>query len=123
MSAVRKRNLFGFGRRKVTKRACTPKTEGTLGQAYKAAYDAGYRTSDTGTFNDWLSGAGYSEHGAPVRKRLRKEFERGFDARVTEDERAAKERAKPAPYEGHTSYKKYAKAKGGTPKSFGSGGG
>lgn len=61
----------------------------TIGQAVRAARQAGERSGDTGLFDSWLESQGLSGRGDTLKRRLRAEYEQGFEQALQKDKSGA----------------------------------
>lgn len=75
---VRRKNLFGFGKK--TSSGCATKSSMTIGAAKRAAFSEGRKTGDSKAFKDWLCKRGLQDRGNVTVKTLEKEFQRGVHA-------------------------------------------
>lgn len=80
---ARKPNLWPFSSRKTAPKRKTARSSMTVAQATSAAFKAGKETGDTGLFRQWLEFAGLSGRGNVLTARLRKEYERGFESKMS----------------------------------------
>jgi hypothetical protein len=74
-----RKNLFGFGRKKTAPVKSAPRSSMTIGEATRAAYNAGVKDGDTGLFDTWLHAKGLHNRGNVLVARLKKEYERGVN--------------------------------------------
>jgi hypothetical protein len=78
----------------------------TIGEASAAAYKAGKASGDTGLFDSWLDSKGLQDRSSTLRRRLKQEYDRGFEANFagtsteTHERRAAA--SGPIKYKGYT---------------------